>query len=77
MCHWKYRLGKDHFDELAFCPLSQMIKGFLQLKMGCREFDLVKEDKQGNIINNVVHTVTRYSDDPKQNMDQESSLSTP
>lgn len=41
---------------------------------GCREFDLVKEDEQGNVINNVVHTVTRHSDDEKQNIDQEKLL---
>jgi len=39
-----------------------------------REFDLVKEDECGNVINNVVHTVTRYSEDPKQNIDQEKLL---
>jgi len=39
-----------------------------------REFDLVKEDDRGNVINNVVHTVTRYSEDPKQNIDQEKLL---
>ncbi len=49
-------------------------KRVFTIENGCREFDLVKEDKHGNIINNVVHTVTRYSDDPKQNMDQEKLL---
>ena len=44
------------------------------IENGCREFDLVKEDGQGSVINNVVHTVTRYSDDPKQNIDQEKLL---
>jgi pilus assembly protein CpaF len=44
------------------------------IENGCREFDLVKEDGQGNVINNVVHTVTRYSEDPKQNIDQEKLL---
>jgi len=31
-----------------------------------REFDLVKYDDIGRVLNNVVHTVTRESDDPKQ-----------
>jgi pilus assembly protein CpaF len=44
------------------------------IENGTREFDLVKEDGQGNVVNNVVHTVTRYSDDPKQNIDQEKLL---
>jgi pilus assembly protein CpaF len=44
------------------------------IENGCREFDLVREDERGNVINNVVHTVTRYSEDPKQNIDQEKLL---
>ena len=44
------------------------------IENGCREFDLVKEDAEGKVINNVVHTVTRYSEDPKQNIDQEKLL---
>lgn len=44
------------------------------MENGCREFDLVKEDAEGNVLNNVVHTVTRFSDDPKQNYDQERLL---
>jgi len=31
-----------------------------------REFDLVIRDENGHVINNVIHTVTRDSDDPKQ-----------
>ena len=44
------------------------------IENGCREFDLVKEDENGNVLNNVVQTVTRFSDDPKQNIDQEKLL---
>jgi len=44
------------------------------IENGTREFDLVKEDERGNVVNNVVHTVTRYSEDPKQNIDQEKLL---
>jgi pilus assembly protein CpaF len=44
------------------------------IENGCREFDLVRENADGNVINNVVHTVTRYSEDPKQNIDQEKLL---
>jgi len=49
-------------------------KRVFTIENGCREFDLVKEDEKGNVINNVIHTVTRYSDDPKQNIDQEKLL---
>jgi len=44
------------------------------IENGCREFDLVREDENGNVVNNVVHTVTRDSDDPKQHIDQEKLL---
>lgn len=49
-------------------------KRVFTIENGCREFDLVKEDAEGNVLNNVVHTVTRFSDDPKQNYDQERLL---
>ncbi len=49
-------------------------KRIFTIENGCREFDLVKEDEDGNVLNNVVHTVTRFSDDPKQNFDQERLL---
>lgn len=49
-------------------------KRIFSIENGTREFDLVKEDEKGNVLNNVVHTVTRYSDDEKQNIDQEKLL---
>lgn len=49
-------------------------KRIFTIENGCREFDLVKKDENGNVINNVVHTVTRYSEDKKQNIDQEKLL---
>ncbi|MEK4107007.1 CpaF/VirB11 family protein [Paenibacillus sp. FSL R10-2791] len=39
-----------------------------------REFDLVVQDEQGQVLNNVVHTVTRSSEDPRQHIDQERLL---
>lgn len=39
-----------------------------------REFDLVVQDEQGQVLNNVVHTVTRFSEDPRQHIDQERLL---
>ncbi len=49
-------------------------KRIFTIENGCREFDLVREDEDGNVINNIVHTVTRYSEDKKQNIDQEKLL---
>lgn len=51
-------------------------KRIFTIENGCREFDLTKYDEDGNIINNVVHTVTRYSDDPRQNVTQVKLLET-
>ena len=43
-------------------------KRIVTLEQGCREFDLTVTDEGGNVLNNVVHLVTRFSDDPKQNI---------
>lgn len=39
-----------------------------------REFNLVKKDENGNIINNVIHTVTMNSEDEDKRIDQEKLL---
>ena len=49
-------------------------KRIFTIENGTREFDLVKTDEDGNVINNVVHTVTRFSEDKNQNIDQEKLL---
>lgn len=49
-------------------------KRIFTIENGTREFDLVKTDESGNVKNNVVHTVTRYSEDKSQNIDQEKLL---
>lgn len=43
-------------------------KRIVTLEQGCREFDLTVTDEDGSVLNNVVHLVTRFSDDPKQNI---------
>lgn len=43
-------------------------KRIVTIEQGCREFDLTAQDEDGNVLNNVVHLVTRFSDDPKQNI---------
>ncbi|QWU13169.1 pilus assembly protein CpaF [Paenibacillus sophorae] len=49
-------------------------KRIFTIEQGCREFDLVMTDENGHVLNNVVHTVTRASEDPRQNIDQEKLL---
>lgn len=49
-------------------------KRIFTIENGTREFDLVMIDDEGHVLNNVVHTVTRSSDDPRQNIDQEKLL---
>lgn len=49
-------------------------KRIFTIENGTREFDLVVEDENGQVQNNVVHTVTRYSEDSRQNIDQEKLL---
>ncbi|SCJ45083.1 Pertussis toxin liberation protein H [uncultured Clostridium sp.] len=39
-----------------------------------REFDLVKKDENGKVINNVIHTVTKHSENKHLNIDQEKLL---
>lgn len=39
-----------------------------------REFNLVQRDDKGNVLNNVIHLVTRKSNDQKQNINQEDLL---
>ena len=43
-------------------------KRIYTIENGTREFNLVKKNEEGKVINNVIHTVTRSSDDPKQNI---------
>ena len=51
-------------------------KRIVTIEQGCREFDLTAEDEKGNVLNNVVHLVTRFSDDPRQNIDMVKLLET-
>ncbi len=41
-----------------------------------REFNLIKKNDKGEVINNVIHTVTRHSDDPKQSITMAKLLET-
>lgn len=43
----------------------------ITIEEGSREFDLVKHDKDGNIINSVVHLLTRPHENPTMNINQD------
>lgn len=43
----------------------------ITIEEGSREFDLVKRDENGNILNSVVHLLTRPSDNPPLNINQD------
>ncbi|WP_020072461.1 ATPase, T2SS/T4P/T4SS family [Faecalispora sporosphaeroides] len=49
-------------------------KRLYTVENGTREFDLPKKDDDGNVINNVIHTCTRYSDDPALSITQQMLL---
>lgn len=40
-------------------------KRLITIEKGCREFDCVKRNALGRVINNVIHFLTKESDDPK------------
>lgn len=42
----------------------------ITIEEGSREFDLVKRDAEGNILNSVVHLLTRPNENPAMNIDQ-------
>lgn len=43
----------------------------ITIEEGSREFDLVKRDEEGNILNSVVHLLTRPHENPSMNIDQD------
>lgn len=49
-------------------------KRIFTIENGTREFDLVVTNEDGHVLNNVVHTVTRSSEEPRQNINQEKLL---
>lgn len=67
--------GKTTLMEylLSTIPYNKRI---FTIENNTREFNLIKRDENGKVINNVIHTVTRYSDDINKNIDQEKLLET-
>ena len=43
----------------------------ITIEDGSREFNLVKRDTQGNILNSVIHLITRHSENPVLDIDQD------
>lgn len=43
----------------------------ITIEDGSREFNLVKRDAQGNILNSVIHLITRHSENPVLDIDQD------
>ena len=46
-------------------------KRVMTIESGSRELALVKRDKDGNVVNNVVHTLSRPAEDERENITQE------
>lgn len=46
-------------------------KRILTIESGSRELSLVKRDSEGNVVNNVVHTLSRPAEDERENITQE------
>jgi pilus assembly protein CpaF len=57
--------GKTTLMSIIMAIAVQYWKKLYTVENGTREFDLVKRDENDVIINNVVHTITKDSDDPK------------
>jgi pilus assembly protein CpaF len=51
-------------------------KRLFTIENGTREFNLIKKNDKGEVINNVIHTVTRQSDDSKQSITMAKLLET-
>ncbi len=49
-------------------------KRILTIENGSRELDLVKRDENGNVLNEVIHTKTKESDDKKKSITQDDLL---
>lgn len=56
--------GKTTFISILMAAAVPNDKKLYTIENGTREFDLVKHDGNDQITNNVVHTVTRDTDDP-------------
>lgn len=67
--------GKTTLMEYLLSTISDNKRVFT-IENNTREFNLVRKDENGKILNNVIHTVTSYSEDAKHDIDQEKLLET-
>lgn len=62
--------GKTTLVKHALDSLPDTMQ-IITIESGAREMNLVKEDENGNVVNNVVHMLTRTSDKESNNITQE------
>ncbi len=65
--------GKTTFmaDIMSHFPAE---KRLITIEEKVREFNLIKTDNEGNVLNNVVHLVTRETDDPSKDVTMQKLL---
>ncbi|HAN44179.1 MAG TPA: type II secretion system protein E [Ruminococcaceae bacterium] len=61
--------GKTTLGGYLLSAISQSLRTYT-IEEGSREWDFVCRNDDGKVLNSVVHTKTRPSDDPKLNIDQ-------
>ncbi|MVB10444.1 Type II/IV secretion system protein [Caprobacter fermentans] len=67
--------GKTTLMSIIMAEAVLNLKKLITIENGTREFDLIKRDpKTKEIINSIIHLVTRESDDPKQAITQQMLL---
>ncbi|BCJ93546.1 type II secretion system protein E [Anaerocolumna cellulosilytica] len=67
--------GKTTFMSYLLTTIPHK-KRIFTIEEDVREFDLIAYDEEGKVLNNVVHTRTKKSDDPTKVIDQEKLLET-
>lgn len=66
--------GKTTLMEIIMGLAVPDDKKLYTIENGTREFDLIRRGPDGKIVNNVIHTVTKESDDPKLAITQQMLL---
>ena len=72
MCGRSHRQRQDHSAGWLLTTIPDNKRVFT-IENGSRELDLVRE-KDGKVCNSVIHTITRESENAKQNIDQDMLL---
>lgn len=66
--------GKTTLMAIIMAAAVSFVKKLYTIENGTREFDLLVRDTANRILNNVIHTVTRDSEDSKQAITQQMLL---